>query len=72
MKSTMKSNAKGIEVIISGKLKQQRAKSMKYKAGQLISTGQPKIDYIDKAVRHVYFAQGMMGVQVKIMRKYDP
>jgi small subunit ribosomal protein S3e len=72
LKSIMRSNAKGCEIIISGKLKQQRAKSMKYKMGELISTGQPKNDYIDLAVRHVYFAQGMMGVKVKIMRKHDP
>jgi len=38
----MLDNAKGCEVIISGKLKQQRAKTMKFKQGYMICTGHPK------------------------------
>jgi len=72
IKAVIKDGAKGCEVIISGKLRQQRAKSMKYKQGYLISTGQPRIDYVDEAVRHVFFKQGIMGVKVKIMQGYDP
>ncbi len=48
-------DVKGCEVIISGKLRQQRAKVMKYKGGYLISTGQPKNDYIDHAIRYISF-----------------
>lgn len=55
IKSVMNDKAKGCEVIISGKLKQQRAKTMKFKQGYCISTGQPKIDYVDQAIRHVFF-----------------
>ena len=62
---------KGVEVIISGKVRQQRAKVMKYKQGYLISTGQPKNEYIDHAVRHVFFKQGIIGIQVKIMIPTD-
>ena len=64
--------AKGCEVIISGKLRQQRAKSMKFKDGYMICSGQPKLDFVDVAVRHVFFKQGIMGVKVKIMLGYDP
>ena len=64
-------DVKGCEVIISGKLRQQRAKRMKYKQGYLISTGQPKNDYIDHAIRHVFFKQGIIGIQVKIMLPTD-
>lgn len=74
--------AKGCEVIISGKIRGQRAKSQKYKQGYLISTGQPKIEFIDEAVRHVELRQGILGIKVKIMmdtekavgkyRKYMP
>merc|ERR1712039_374446 len=64
--------AKGCEVIVSGKMRVQRAKVMKYKAGYLISTGQPKLDYIDTAIRHCQFKQGIIGVQVKIMLPHDP
>merc|ERR1712117_570815 len=59
-------------VIISGKLRAQRAKAMKFHDGYLISTGEPKKHYIDKAVRHVLMRQGMLGVMVKIMLAHDP
>lgn len=63
-----KDKAKGCEVIISGKLSQQRAKSMKFKKGYMISSGQAKKDYLETAVRHVLLKQGVMGVKVKIMK----
>ena len=63
-----KDKAKGCEVIISGKLSQQRAKSMKFKKGYMISSGQAKKDYIETAIRHVLLKQGVMGVKVKIMK----
>ena len=72
IKQALAEEAKGCEVIISGKLQQQRAKSMKFKQGYMISSGQPKLDYLDVAIRHVFFKQGIMGVKVKIMKSYDP
>ena len=45
------------QVIVSGKLRAQRAKSMKFKDGYMISSGQPVKDYIDSAVRHVLLRQ---------------
>lgn len=72
MRSVQRENARGCEIIISGKLRQQRAKTMKYKSGYMICTGQPKIDYIDEAVRHVGFKQGIMGIKVRIMLPHDP
>merc|ERR1711981_805735 len=68
----MENGAKGCEVIISGKLRAQRAKAMKFKDGYLISTGEPKRHYISEAVRHVAMRQGMLGVKVKIMLAHDP
>merc|ERR550539_2197583 len=62
----------GCEVIVSGKMRVQRAKVMKYKGGYLISTGNPKEEFIDSAIRHVFFKQGIIGVKVKIMLPYDP
>merc|ERR1740117_2352499 len=64
--------ANGVEVIVSGKLRAQRAKGMKFKDGFLISTGEPKKHYIDSAVRHVAMRQGMIGIKVKIMLAHDP
>jgi small subunit ribosomal protein S3e len=67
----MESGAKGCEVIVSGKLRAQRAKSMKFKDGYMISSGGPVKDYIDTAVRHVLMRQGVLGIKVKIMLPYD-
>ncbi|KAJ4847717.1 40S ribosomal protein S3-2 [Turnera subulata] len=68
----MESGAKGCEVIVSGKLRAQRAKSMKFKDGYMISAGQPMNDYIDSAVRHVLLRQGVLGIKVKVMLDWDP
>lgn len=46
-----------LQVIVSGKLRAQRAKSMKFKDGYMISSGSPVNDYIDSAVRHVMLRQ---------------
>jgi len=72
IRNVVKEGARGCEIIISGKLRQQRAKSMKFKQGYMICTGQPKLDFLDQAVRHVAFKQGIMGVKVKIMLPQDP
>jgi len=72
LKFVMSNNATGCEVIVSGKLRAQRAKVMKFRDGYLISTGEPKNHYIQESVRHVAMRQGMLGVKVKIMLSYDP
>ena len=58
----MESGAKGCEVIVSGKLRAARAKSMKFQDGFMIHSGRPKEEFIDVAVRHVLMRQGMMGI----------
>ena len=55
----MESGAKGCEVIVSGKLRGQRAKSMKFVDGFMIHAGNPTREYIDSAVTHVLLRQGM-------------
>jgi hypothetical protein len=54
----MESGAKGCEVVVSGKLRGQRAKSMKFVDGLMIHSGEPTKTYVDTAVRHVYLRQG--------------
>ncbi|GKV24773.1 hypothetical protein SLEP1_g34342 [Rubroshorea leprosula] len=68
----MESGAKGCEVIVSGKLRAQRAKSMKFKDGYMISSGHPMNEYIDSAIRHVLLRQGVLGIKVRIMLDWDP
>ena len=58
--------AKGTEIIISGKVRGQRAKAQKYKWGYLVTTGQPKHDFVDEATRHVEMRQGVLGIKVKV------
>ena len=72
IRNMLNKGAKGCEVIISGKLRQQRAKSMKYKDGFMIHTGQPQKVFISSAVRHLELRQGIMGIKVKIMLPYNP
>ena len=60
----MESGAKGCEVIVSGKLRAQRAKAMKFKDGYMIASGHPAVQYIDGCVRHVMLRQGVLGIKV--------
>ncbi|KRY60420.1 40S ribosomal protein S3 [Trichinella britovi] len=68
----MESQAKGCEVIVSGKLRGQRAKSMKFVDGLMIHSGDPTNEYVEKGVRHVVLRQGVIGIKVKIMLPHDP
>ena len=60
----MESGAQGCCVIVSGKLRGQRAKSMKFVDGLMIHSGFPTEEYVDKAVRHVLLRQGVLGIKV--------
>ena len=66
LRFVMESNAKGCEVVISGKLRAARAKSMKFTEGFMIHSGQPARDFVDEAVRHVMLRQGVLGIKVKM------
>ncbi|KAG7664300.1 RPS3 [[Candida] subhashii] len=70
LRFAMGAGAKGVEVVISGKLRAARAKSQKYADGFMIHSGQPTNDFIDIAIRHVLMRQGVLGIKVKIMK--DP
>lgn len=67
----MENGAKGCEVIVSGKLRAQRAKSMKFRDGYMIKSGQSAKDYVTRAVRHVLMKQGVLGIKVAIMLPQD-
>jgi ribosomal protein S3 len=62
----MESGAKGCEVVVSGKLRAARAKSMKFTDGFMIHSGQPALEFVDQAVRHVLLRQGVLGIKVKM------
>merc|ERR1712038_53185 len=69
----MENGAKGCEIIVSGKLRGQRAKGMKFTDGMMIHSGFPTkgLGYVDTAVRHVLLRQGVLGVKVKILKPHD-
>ena len=67
----MEAGAKGCEVLVSGKIRGQRAKAMKFRDGYMIRSGSIHKIYVDHAIRHVYLRQGTLGVQVRIMMPYD-
>lgn len=54
-------------MIVSGKLRAQRAKAMKFKDGYMISSGQPVNEYIDSAVRHVLLRQVRLTFQSELL-----
>jgi len=64
--------AKGVQIIISGKLRGARAKAMKFKEGYMITSGEATKSYITEAVEHVLLRQGTIGVRVTIMLPHDP
>jgi len=63
--------AKGVEIVISGKLRGARAKAMKFNEGYMVTSGDATNYYIVEAVEHVLLRQGTIGVRVKIMLPYD-
>ena len=66
LRFVMESGAKGCEVVVSGKLRAARAKSMKFTDGFMLHSGQPARDFVDYAVRHVLLKQGVLGIKVKM------
>ena len=55
----MESGARGCEIVVSGKIRGQRAKSMKFVDGVMIHSGNSVNDYIQEAIRHVELRQGL-------------
>merc|ERR1711937_534429 len=71
MGGIMRRDAIGCMIIVGGKVRGQRAKAQKYTAGYLISTGEPKKEFVDTAMRHVNMRQGVLGLKVKIMMSLE-
>ncbi len=63
----MEAGALGAEIIISGKLRTDRARYEKFRAGYLPKSGEPVTKYLRKAEMHVQLKPGISGVKVRIM-----
>merc|ERR1712186_217862 len=72
LRFVMEQGARGCEVVISGKIRGQRAKGMKFADGMMIHSGFPTkgLGYVDTAVRHVLLRR-VLGVKVKILKPHD-
>jgi small subunit ribosomal protein S3 len=63
----MEAGALGAEIIISGKLRTDRARYEKFRAGYLPKSGNPPMKYLRKAELHAQLKPGILGVKVRIM-----
>jgi len=67
LQQVMEAGALGAEIIISGKLRTERARYEKFRAGYLPKSGEPPLKYLRKAELHVQLKPGIYGVKVRIM-----
>lgn len=67
LNQVMEAGALGAEIVISGKLRTERARFEKFRAGYLVKCGDPSLRYMQKAEVHVQLKPGMFGVRVRIM-----
>ncbi len=63
----MEAGALGAEIVISGKLRSQRSRYEKFKAGYIPKCGEAAMKYLRKAVLHVQLKPGVYGIKVMIM-----
>jgi small subunit ribosomal protein S3 len=67
LKQAMEAGALGIEIIISGKLRTDRARYEKFSEGYLPKSGEPPRQYLRKAELHVNLKPGTLGVKVSLI-----
>jgi len=67
LNQVMEAGALGAEIVISGKLRTERARHEKFRAGYLPRCGDPPLRYMRKAEAHVQLKPGIFGVRVRIM-----
>jgi len=67
LNQVMEAGALGAEIIISGKLRTDRARYEKFRAGYLPKSGDPPMKYMRKVEVHAQLKPGIYGVKVRIM-----
>ncbi len=67
LNQVMEAGALGAEIIISGKLRTERARYEKFRSGYLPKCGDPALKYMRKAEVHVQLKPGIYGIKVRIM-----
>lgn len=59
--------ARGVEIIVSGKVTSQRARTQIFRAGTMKKSGHPAQEAVDKGVSVCIMKSGVLGVVVKIL-----
>jgi len=67
LRKIMDSGARGTEIIVSGKVTSQRARTTVFRAGTMKKSGQPAQEGVDKGVAQCVMKSGTLGIIVKIM-----
>jgi len=67
LNQVMNAGALGAEITISGKLRTERARFEKFRAGYLPKSGEPPLEYLQTAEMHVQLKPGIFGVKIRIM-----
>jgi small subunit ribosomal protein S3 len=67
LNQVMDAGALGAEIIISGKLRTERARFEKFRIGYLPRCGNPPLKYMRRAEVHVQLKPGIFGIRVRIM-----
>ncbi|MFX1364378.1 MAG: 30S ribosomal protein S3 [Promethearchaeota archaeon] len=68
LRKVMDAGARGVEIIISGKVTSQRARVQIFRAGTMSKSGQTAQEGVDKGVAQCIQKSGVLGIIVKIMR----
>ena len=68
LRKVMDAGARGVEIIVSGKVTSQRARVQIFRAGTMSKSGQPAQEGVDKGVAQCIQKSGVLGIIVKIMR----
>ncbi|MCX8191310.1 MAG: 30S ribosomal protein S3 [Nitrososphaerales archaeon] len=69
LNTIMSAGALGAEIVISGKLRSERAHFEKYRAGIVPKSGETANKVVEEATADVLLKMGLYGVKVKIARK---
>jgi len=67
LNQVMEAGALGAEIVISGKLRTERARHEKFRAGYLPKCGDPALKHIRKTEFHIQLKPGIFGIRVNIM-----
>ena len=67
LNQVMEAGALGVEIVISGKLRTERARFEKFRAGTFPRVGDPALKNLKKSEVHVLLKPGILGVRVMIM-----